>query len=282
MNRLSSTDPGGIRLLRRLCFAAAGADLVLFGVKLWAGVATSSIGIYSDGINNLLDAVTACIAVLGTFLMAREPDARFPRGYGKAEHLVSFVGAALIALTGGYISYTSVERLMYPRPVNFQVLYAVLVAASAVVKLAMWAFFRSFYKKRIDSVIVRTIAADSLADACVTVVILLTFIVTHVGGPAVDALAGVALGIFIIVGAVGMLRSAAFRLMDGVDPGAADPVVSEFAQRGFDVKVLDCSRNGAVIDSPEPLPDEVVAAVEEQCGSKIYYRRNINVEREKS
>ncbi len=253
------------RILRRRVLIALSADLILFFVKLYIGVSSSSVAIYSDAINNLLDAISCLMCVAAAQLMAKPARPGFPDGYARAEDVCSFLMSILILLTGVYVGYTSLDRLLYPRPVTFQVMYAVLIALGAAVKLGLFLLFRRFYNRKLDSDIFRTISQDSLADFFSTCVILLSFAVTHFGKLQLDAAAGMAMSVFIIINAVRLIRSSVISLMGGNDKKTAEKLRSVL---GNDCTIVRCGKTWAAVEGE--LGDEALAKAENETGIRIF------------
>lgn len=197
--------------------AAIAVNFVLFLIKLYAGLTSSSICIYSDAVNNMFDTLACALALIGSIVMQKQSSDSYPNGHSRTEQLIGFVMACVITVTGAYFAYCALERFLYPRPVNFLVKQAVLLASTIAVKLTMG----FVYKKAADqtgSVILKTIYIDSFSDTAVTAMSLLTFVFGDNSGLRVDATFGLVISIIIIVNAVRLVKSSSAALLGKADP----------------------------------------------------------------
>lgn len=225
---------------------AAAANFILFGVKLYTGLVSSSLCIYTDSVNNLFDALGCLLAAGGFVLVARKKTVAFPEGFGRAEDLAGFLMAISVTVTGALFAYRALERFLYPRPVNFQAGYAVLLAATVPVKLALGFAFRALSAKR-DSVILKTVYTDSFSDCGVTTMTLLSFILSEYAGLRADSVFGLAVSVIIIVNGVRLVKDSAERLLGKNDPARNDRIASLLAECGFaDAEVKTYETGGRI------------------------------------
>lgn len=181
-------------------------NLVLFAVKLYIGLRTASLCIYTDSMNNLGDVIACALAFFGVLLMRKPASKSFPMGFGRAEDIAGLVMAAIISLTGCYFAYTALERLFYPRPVAFMLRFAVIIFITMLIKLIMGIVFRQLGKKT-PSVVLKTLSMDSFADAGVTAMSLISFALAECSGLRADALFGLAISAVIITNGIKLLIS---------------------------------------------------------------------------
>ncbi|MDY3938035.1 MAG: cation diffusion facilitator family transporter [Oscillospiraceae bacterium] len=252
-------------------------NFVLFLVKLYVGLTSSSICIYSDAINNMTDTLACALALAGSIIMKKGATDEYPNGYKKAEHLVGFVMAALIAVTGGYFSYSALERLLYPRPVNFLVKHAFLLSVTIAVKLATGVVFKKAADKS-GSVMLKTVYIDSFADSGVTAMTLMSFIMSNFSFVRIDAVFGLIISVIIIVNAVKLLKSSAQTLMGRTDPEIKRRVEKLLNENSFNIKEIN------VFDSPDGTVVTVTAdggenkketanKARENLGIKLYFNQ---------
>jgi cation diffusion facilitator family transporter len=181
--------------IRAAAFGFA-ANLILFAVKLYVGLSSGSLAIYCDSVNNLADTLSCVIAGAGFFLVTRLDEKRGAR----VQALASFVIGLAVALTGAYLVWQGLERLMYPTPVAYTGKYALLILATVFVKLAMGAAYLAVYRKNASPVI-KTLYLDSFLDCGITLCALMSFWLISTVNFAVDGIASVAIGAIIAVGA---------------------------------------------------------------------------------
>jgi cation diffusion facilitator family transporter len=177
--------------------AGIGLNLLLFLGKLLAGIAAASIAVTADAFNNLSDAASSVVTLIGFRLAGREADREHPFGHGRMEYLAGLVVAMLILLVGAELIQTSVRKILSPEPVAFSALSAGILAASVAVKLWMFAFNRALARK-IGSAALSATAADSLSDAAATGILLLGLLAGHFLELALDGWLGLAVALFIL------------------------------------------------------------------------------------
>ncbi len=207
-----------------LCGAAGiFLNLVLFSGKLLAGTLSGSIAITADAFNNLSDAGSSVITLLGFKLAARKPDREHPFGFGRVEYLSGLAVSAIILLMGVELLKTSVRKIITPEPTSFSVLGAVILVASILIKLYM-----AFYNRRVGRLVrseaMRATSTDSLSDAVSTSVVLAAMILSLLTSFNVDAWSGLAVSLMIICAGFGAAR-------DTINPLLGQPPEPELIER---------------------------------------------------
>ncbi len=208
---------------RHICGLACGVlgiilNILLFAIKLLAGLVSGSVAIMADAVNNLSDAGSSIITVLGFHLSSKKADPEHPFGHGRAEYISGLIVSMLILLMGFELAKTSVEKIFSPEPVAFGALSALILAVSIVIKLYMAAYNKS-YSKKIGSASLRATAADSLSDSISTLVVLVAMIVSHFTSLELDGCCGLLVAIFIFKAGIG----AAKETIDPLLGNAPDP-----------------------------------------------------------
>ncbi len=191
-------------------------NFVLFVVKLYVGLRTNSLCIYTDSINNLLDSLSIFLAFSGMLFLKKVATKKHPFGFGRIEYILEFVMSVIISLTGGSFAYNSIVRLMMPTPVWFYERYAILIGASCLIKLCLGFFFLQRYKKT-SSDILKTIMLDSFMDTGVTAVALVSFTLTNKIGLVVDGFMGLFISILIIISGVKLIYTSVSKLLGRED-----------------------------------------------------------------
>ncbi len=192
-----------------------GLNLLLCAGKFTAGALTGSISVMADAFNNLTDAGSSIVTLVGFRLARQKADADHPFGHGRMEYLAGLIVSLLILLVGFELGKSSIEKILHPEPVSFSTLSAVILAVSVCVKLWMCAFNRALSKK-IGSAALAATAADSLSDAVATTVVLLGLAVCRFTGLHIDGWLGVAVALFI-------LRAGLMAVKDTLDPLLGQP-----------------------------------------------------------
>lgn len=197
-NNADTHDPAVRRAYGVLCGTAGIVlNLLLFGAKFAAGWLTASIAVTADAINNLSDAGSSVITLLGFKLAGQKPDSDHPYGHGHYESIAGLIVAIAILMMGFELAKSSIGNILNPKPVQFSRLGAGILAASILLKLYMAAYNRRI-GRRIHSPAISAVAADSLSDAAATSVVLVCTLIGHSTGVKIDAWAGAAVSLMIL------------------------------------------------------------------------------------
>lgn len=177
--------------------AGIGFNVLLFAGKLIAGMLSGSVAIVSDAFNNLSDAGSSIISLVGFKLSNKKSDPQHPFGHGRLEYISGLCVSFLIILMGVELGKASIEKIIEPAQVKFSLLTAAILAASILVKLYM-ALYNSRIGKRLNAVTMKAMAKDSLSDAVATGVVLMSMIVAKLANIAIDGYCGVIVAAFIL------------------------------------------------------------------------------------
>ena len=180
-------------------------NLLLFAGKYFAGAVSGSVAIVADAFNNLSDAGSSIITLLGFAVAGKKPDPDHPYGHGRAEYLTGLVVSALILVMGFELAKTSFEKILHPQSVEVGILPALILVASILVKFYMSSYNRRI-GKRINSAAMLATSTDSLSDAISTAVVLLSMGVTWLFKINIDAYAGLAVALFILYAGYSALK----------------------------------------------------------------------------
>ena len=172
-------------------------NILLFTGKLAVGLLTGSVSITADAMNNLSDATSSVITMLGFRLAERPADEDHPFGHARYEYLSGLAVAALILIIGVELGKSSLEKILHPASVEFTWLTAVVLVSSILVKLWM-SLFNSSLGKRIHSTTLAATAADSRNDCVTTLAVLAAALVEYATKLRVDGYMGLAVCLFIL------------------------------------------------------------------------------------
>ena len=207
-------------------------NLLLFVVKLFIGLATGSISISADAVNNLSDGMSSLISVAGFKLAGKAPDSKHPFGYGRTEYLAGLAVAFLIGVVGVEFAKSSLERILYPAAVRLSAVLMTLLALSMLVKLWMGAFNHTL-GTRIDSTVLLAARQDSINDVVTTSVVLVGMLASRFTEIPVDGYVGLLVAAFILWSGVGIARDTLSPLIgQAADPNIAKRI--EDIVLGFD------------------------------------------------
>ena len=189
-DRENVKDPVVRRAYGTLCGAVGIAlNILLFIGKFFAGTISGSIAITADAFNNLSDAGSSAVTLLGFRLAGKKPDPEHPFGHGRIEYISGLIVAGLILLMGVELVKTSVGKILHPEAVDLTAVALVILAVSVAVKIYMGLYNRSV-GKRISSPAMLATAKDSFSDAAATAAVLLATVVGKVTGLKIDGWVG--------------------------------------------------------------------------------------------
>lgn len=171
-------------------------NLILFLGKLFAGMISHSIAITADAFNNLSDAGSSIISMVGFKLAGQKPDRQHPYGHGRLEYLAGLAISGIIVVMAYELLSNSIHKIFYPQSTEFSYIIVGILVISILVKCYM-AYYNFSVGKKISSATVRAVAIDSLSDCIATTVVLLSLFVSHYAKIEIDGYAGVIVGLFI-------------------------------------------------------------------------------------
>lgn len=172
-------------------------NILLFVGKFAAGTLSGSVAVTADAFNNLSDAGSSVISLIGFRLASQKPDPHHPFGHGRFEYIASLVISIIIIVMGFELGKSSFEKIVRPEPVEYSALTFVILAVSILVKLYMFLYNRST-GKRIDSSTMRATAMDSISDAVSTTAVLVSSMIAFFTSVSVDGWMGLAVAAFIL------------------------------------------------------------------------------------
>lgn len=172
-------------------------NLLLFIGKDIAGILSGSVAIMADAFNNLSDAGSSLITLIGFKFAGMKPDVEHPFGHGRIEYISGFAVALAIIIMGVELFKTSVEKILHPSPVDTGILSMAILIASICVKIYMFLYNRSI-GSRIDSTAMKATSMDSLSDAMATTMVLLSMLVMKFTGLNIDGWCGILVAGFIL------------------------------------------------------------------------------------
>lgn len=180
-------------------------NLLLFFGKIIAGLLANSVSIIADAINNLSDASSSVVTLLG-FRMAQQPaDEEHPYGHARYEYLSGLIVAALILIIGVDLAKSSLEKIWHPAPVELSLLTFLILLVSIAVKLWMAGFFHSL-GRRIHSTTLQATSVDSRNDVIASSAVLAGCLINYFFRVNIDGFVGFAVALFILYSGVQIAR----------------------------------------------------------------------------
>lgn len=200
-------------------------NVLLCGGKLAVGIATGSVSITADAMNNLSDATSSVVTMLGFRLAERPADEEHPFGHARYEYLSGLAVSALILIIGVELAKSSLDKVLHPAAVEFGWTTAAVLVGSILVKLWM-SLFNTRLSKTIHSATLAATAADSRNDVITTSAVLLAALIEHFTAFRADGWMGLAVSCFILYSGVGLAKDTISPLLgENADPELREKIV---------------------------------------------------------
>ena len=174
-----------------------GLNILLFFGKWLAGTISGSIAIIADAFNNLSDAGSSIITLIGFRLSGQEPDPEHPFGHGRMEYISGLLVSVAILVMGFELIGSSIGKLRSPEPIESSALVFGILIASILVKLYMF-FYNHSLSKKIESAAMKATSVDSLSDTVATTLVLIATLIRKYTGLLLDGWFGILVGLFIL------------------------------------------------------------------------------------
>ncbi|MDO4732565.1 MAG: cation diffusion facilitator family transporter [Bacillota bacterium] len=172
-------------------------NLILGAAKLFAGLISGSLAIMADAANNLTDASSSLVSLLGFRLAGKEADENHPFGHARFEYIAGLIVAMFIIVMGFELLISSIKKILQPEAINFSLLSLIILLISVFIKFHMMIYNRRLGKQFSSAVLFAT-AADSMSDCIATSVVLLSMLLGHFTTLTPDAYAGGLVALFIL------------------------------------------------------------------------------------
>ncbi len=224
----NTSDPGVRQRYGVLCGGLGiFLNILLFLGKLLAGFFSGSVAITADAFNNLSDAGSSVITLVGFRMAGQKPDSDHPFGHGRVEYISGLLVAFIILLMAVELLKSSVDKILHPEEVTASPVVIGILAVSIGVKLYM-CLYNARVAKKIDSAAMDATAKDSLSDSLATGVVLATTLLAEFTGLQIDGWCGVLVSLFVFMAGISAAK-------ETVDPLLGQPPRPEFVRRVRDI-----------------------------------------------
>lgn len=197
-------------------------NVMLFTGKFIAGLLSNSIAITADAVNNLSDAGSSFVTLIGFKLAGQKPDTEHPYGHGRMEYISGLVVAGAILLMGYELAKDSISKIITPQETEFSWLIVGILVASIGVKIYMF-FYNNAVAKKIESPAMAATAKDSLSDSIATGVVLISALISHYTSIKIDGYCGLLVALLIFYAGYGAAK-------DTLNPLLGQKASEEFEQ----------------------------------------------------
>ena len=217
------------RSITRTSLIGIGANLLLAAFKAAVGAAAGSVSVVLDAINNLTDALSSVLTIVGVKLSRRPPDAKHPFGYGRIEYFSAVAISALVLAAGAGALVESARKILHPVAPEYGVASITVIAVAVAAKLALGRYV-SVQGRRCNSDALVASGADATFDALISAATLVGALVLLVSGVNLDGWIGAAISVFVVKSGIEMLLSSMGSIMGRrPDAEATRPVRSTIA-----------------------------------------------------
>ena len=173
------------------------SNVILAGFKAFVGLLSHSIAIISDAVNNLSDALSSIITIIGTKLAGKAPDREHPYGHGRIEYMTSLVVSAIVLYAGITALIESVKKIIHPEDVDYSMVTLIILIAGIIVKFILGIYVKK-KGKEVNSDSLVASGSDAFNDAILSISVLASAIIYLIFNISIEAYIGVLLSIFII------------------------------------------------------------------------------------
>ena len=210
--------PDREKVIIRTSFVGIGANLLLAAMKAAIGILSNSIAVVLDAVNNLSDAFSSVITIIGAKLAGRLPDKKHPLGHGRVEYLSALIVSAIVLYAGISSLVESVKKMIHPTMPDYTVVSLLIIASAVVVKLLLGRYVKGQGEKVNSGALVAS-GQDAASDAVLSLSVLicaLIYMITHI---SLEAYVGAVIAVFIIRAGYDMMRDT----LDDILGHRADP-----------------------------------------------------------
>ena len=192
------------KIIVRTSIVGIIVNLLLSGFKAFIGLVSNSIAITLDAVNNLSDALSSVVTIIGAKLAGKAPNKKHPLGYGRIEYLSSMIVAAIVLYAGLTSLVESIKKVIHPEAADYSVLSLVIMSVAIAAKIVLGLYVKRTGKK-VDSGALTASGVDALFDAILSSSVLLSAVIYLVFRLPLEAYVGIVISCFIIKSGLEML-----------------------------------------------------------------------------
>ena len=250
------------------------SNILLAGFKAFVGLLANSIAIISDAVNNLSDALSSIITIVGTKLAGKAPDKKHPYGYGRIEYMTSMIVSVIVLYAGITAFVESVKKIIHPEEVDYSTITLIIIIAGILVK-----FFLGIYVKKkgkeVNSDSLVASGSDAFNDAILSISVLASAIIYMIFNISLEAYVGVLLSIFIIKAGLELIKESVDNILGvRVESSLAKSIKKEIAkekdvQGAYDLVLNDYGPDKYIGSVHIEVPDTLTVADIDKLSRRI-------------
>ena len=283
----TAADASRDQIIVRTSIVGIVANLLLAGFKAAVGLLSNSIAIVLDAVNNLSDALSSIITIIGTKLAGKQPDRQHPYGHGRVEYITTIVIAVIVLWAGITALQESISRIIQPEAAHYEAVTLIIVAVAVAAKVVLGRYVKA-KGEEVDSGTLVASGTDALMDAIISASTLVAAFIYIIGGISLEAWLGAIISIVIIKAGYDILREAVDKILgvrvdskvalavkdaalsvDGVR-GAYDLVLHDYGPQRLSGSIHVEAAEDMSIQEFDALSRRVQHAVLEQTGVLVH------------
>lgn len=259
-------------------------NILLVGFKMFVGLVSNSIAVILDAVNNLSDALSSVVTIIGAKLGAKKPDKKHPLGYGRIEYLSSMIVAALVLYAGITSFVESIKKIISPEEADYSVVSIVIISVAIIVKLFLGLYVKR-QGKNVNSGALIASGSDALFDAVLSSSVLASAIIYLIFGISLEAYVGVIISGFIIKAGIEIM----IETLNDIIGKREDPemikelkriICEEEAVRGaYDITLFDYGPNkhygSAHIELPDTMNVDAVDRITRTIQANVFQKTGV-------
>ena len=192
------------KVIIRTSVIGIAANVLLAAFKAVIGLASNSIAVVLDAVNNLSDALSSIITIVGTKLAGKLPDKKHPLGYGRVEYLSAMLVSGIVLYAGITSAVESVKKIFHPEKPDYSVISLVIIAVAVLVKIVLGRYVKA-QGEEVNSGSLVASGSDAMFDAILSSSVLASAIIFKVSGISLEAYVGAVISVIIIKSGVEMM-----------------------------------------------------------------------------
>ncbi len=272
------------RAIIRTSIIGIAANLCLAGFKAAVGLLSHSIAVVLDAVNNLSDALSSVITIVGTMLAGKKPDKKHPLGYGRVEYLSAMIVAAIVLYAGITALTESVKQMIHPERANYSAISLIIIAAAVVVKLILGRYVKRVGRE-VKSASLTASGSDALFDAILSGSVLLSAVIYLLFHISLEVYVGAVIACFIIKAGVEMMMET----LDEILGKRADRELTKEIKRivleepevsgAYDLFLHSYGPErhyGSIhVEIPDTMSADEIDALTRKIGAHVYYHTGV-------
>lgn len=274
------------RVIIRTSIIGIVVNMLLAGFKFVIGVVTGSIAIVLDAVNNLSDAMSSVITIVGTTLAGKAPDKKHPMGYGRIEYMSAII-ISLIVLYAGITSFVeSTKVIISPEVADYSTVSLIIVAVAVIVKIVLSQFFINTGKKVSSESLVAS-GTEARFDAIISIATLVAAFIFIIFGISLESWLAAIISLVLIKSGFEMLRDTISQILgERIDPATSKAVKQTIlsvdgVQGAYDLIFSDYGPDRVFASVHIEIPDNFTAdkidIITRDITAKVYQEHNVSI-----